>query len=71
MKPIDICRNQELINDINEVFAKYGLRLLDTFITIESSISCDLDQLVLGHEIYIQSYLMNILDMEDDERKRK
>lgn len=70
MKPIDICRNQELINDINEVFAKYGLRLLDTFITIESSISCDLDQRILGHEIYIQSYLMNILDLEDDERKR-
>lgn len=70
MKPIDICRNQELINDINEVFAKYGLRLLDTFITIESSISCDLDQQILGHEIYIQSHLMNILDLEDDERKR-
>lgn len=71
MKPIDICKNQELINDINEVFAKHGLRLFDTYISIDSSISFNLSVQILGHKIYIESYLLNILDLEEDERKRQ
>lgn len=60
MKPIDICRNQELISDINKVFEKHGLNVFDTSIEIESNITANLGYNIVGHKMYINTLLLHL-----------